>query len=50
MRSFIFCTHPKYYADEIKENEVGWACCTHGRGEEIVQCFSGKVERKETSC
>jgi hypothetical protein len=50
MRSFIFCTHPKYYhADQIKDNEVGGTCRMHGRGEEIVQGFSRKARRKETT-
>jgi hypothetical protein len=30
-------------ADQIKENEVGEACGTHGRGEKCVQGFGGKV-------
>jgi hypothetical protein len=30
-------------------NEVGRACCLHGRGEESVQGFGGKVRRKETT-
>jgi hypothetical protein len=31
----------------MKENEVGGACGTHGRGERSVQMFGGKVRRKE---
>jgi hypothetical protein len=37
-----------YYADQIKENEVGRACGTHGRGGKRVQGFGGKARRKET--
>jgi hypothetical protein len=50
MRSLICCTHPQISADEVKKNEVGGACGTHGRGEKIVQGFDGKAIRKETSC
>jgi hypothetical protein len=30
----------------MKENEVGRACGTHGRGEKYVQGFGGKARRK----
>jgi hypothetical protein len=33
----------------MKENEVGWTCGTHGRGEECVQDFDGNARRKETT-
>jgi hypothetical protein len=47
MRSFIFCTPPQILlADQIKENEVGGTCGTHGSGEECVQGFDGKAQRK----
>jgi hypothetical protein len=46
MRNFIICTHS---ADQVKVNEVGGACGTHGRGEKIVQGFGGKARRKETT-
>jgi hypothetical protein len=36
-------------ADQIKENEVGGTCGTHGRGEESVQGFDGKARRNETT-
>jgi hypothetical protein len=50
MRSFIISTHPKYnYEDKIKENEVGGACGTHGRGNKIVQGFGRKARGKETT-
>jgi hypothetical protein len=43
-----FVLIPKYHlGDLIKENEVGRARSTHGRGEESVQCFGGKARRKE---
>jgi hypothetical protein len=49
MNSFIISIHPKYHkADQIKDNEVGGTCGTHGRGEKIVQGFGGKLRRKET--
>jgi hypothetical protein len=32
-----------------KENEVGGACGTHGKGEKRVQGFSGKARGKETT-
>jgi hypothetical protein len=34
---------------KIKENEVGRACGTHGRGEKSVQGFGGKARRKEST-
>jgi hypothetical protein len=30
----------------MKENEVGRACGTHGRGEKLVQGFGGKAQKK----
>jgi hypothetical protein len=44
-----FILLPNYYADQIKDNKVGGACGTHGRGEECVQDFYGKAIRKETT-
>jgi hypothetical protein len=29
-------------------NEVGWACCTHGREEEYMKGSGGEARRKET--
>jgi hypothetical protein len=50
MRSFIFCIHSQLLlAYQIKENEVGGICSTHGIREENVQGFGGKVKRKETT-
>jgi hypothetical protein len=50
VRSFIVCTHPQIsLADQVKENEVGGACGTHGRGEKSERVFVGKVRRKETT-
>jgi hypothetical protein len=41
---------PKYHqADQIKNNAVGGACGTHGRGKKRVQGFGGKAGRKETT-
>jgi hypothetical protein len=33
----------------MKENEVGGACGTHGRGEKCVQDFGVKARGKETT-
>jgi hypothetical protein len=42
-----FILIPKYYfADEIKENEVGEACGRHWRGEDSLQGFGRKPEGK----
>jgi hypothetical protein len=35
--------------DKIKENEVGRACGTHGRGEKSVQGLGGKTRREKTT-
>jgi hypothetical protein len=46
----LYLLLPKYYyADQIKENEVGRTCGMHGRGEECVQGFDGKARREETT-
>jgi hypothetical protein len=34
---------------QVKANEVGGACGTHGKGEKSVQGFGGKARRKETT-
>jgi hypothetical protein len=34
---------------EVKANEDGGACGTHGRGEKSVQGFGGKAQSKETA-
>jgi hypothetical protein len=34
---------------QVKANEVGGACGTHGRREKSVQGFGGKARRKETT-
>jgi hypothetical protein len=47
MRNFIICTYPQ--TSEVKANEVGGACGTHGRGERSVQGFGGKARGKETT-
>jgi hypothetical protein len=34
---------------QVKANEVGGACSTHGRGEKSIQGFGGRARRKETT-
>jgi hypothetical protein len=34
---------------QVKANEVGGACGTHGKGEKSVQGLGGKARRKETT-
>jgi hypothetical protein len=34
---------------QVKVNEVGRSCGTHGRGVKIVQDFGGKTRSKETN-
>jgi hypothetical protein len=34
---------------QVKANEVGGTCGTHGRGEKSAQSFGGKARRKETT-
>jgi hypothetical protein len=34
---------------QVKANEVGRECGTHGKGEKSVQGFGGKARRKETT-
>jgi hypothetical protein len=36
-------------ADQIKENEMGEACGTHGTGEKSVQGFGGKARIEKTT-
>jgi hypothetical protein len=35
--------------NQIKENEVGGICGTHGRGEKCVRGLGGKARRKKTT-
>jgi hypothetical protein len=52
MRNFIICTHPQISlgkSSQVKANEVGGKCGTHGRGEKCVEDFGGKARRKETT-
>jgi hypothetical protein len=45
MGNFIICTHPQISlgkSSQVKANEVGGTCGTHGRGEKSVQSFGGK--------
>jgi hypothetical protein len=45
MRNFIICTHLQISlgksSRQVKANEVGGACGTHGRGDRSVQGFGG---------
>jgi hypothetical protein len=50
MRSFMTCILRKYnYNDQIKEDEMGRACTTHGGEQECIQGFGEKARRKETT-
>jgi hypothetical protein len=50
MGSFIICTHHQILLGrKIKENVVGGAFGTHGRGEKRVQGFGGKARMKKTT-
>jgi hypothetical protein len=43
-----FVLNPKYhYADKVKEDELGGACGTHGKGRKSVKGFGGKAQRKD---
>jgi hypothetical protein len=44
MNFCFYSVHQQHH--KIKENEVGGACGTRGRGEKRVQCFDGKARRK----
>jgi hypothetical protein len=47
-RASCFVLITRYYqAVQIKENEVGGACGTHGRGKKPVESFGGKARRKK---
>jgi hypothetical protein len=49
MRNFIICTHPQISlgrSGQVKANEVGRACGTHGRGEKMYKVLVGKPEGK----
>jgi hypothetical protein len=45
----IFTHHQILLGDQIKKNEVGGACGTHGRGQKSVQGFGGKARWKKTT-
>jgi hypothetical protein len=50
MGSFIiFIHHQTLLTEQIKDNEVGGACGTPGRGEKRVQGFGGKARRKRST-
>jgi hypothetical protein len=45
MRNLIICTHPQISlgkSNQVKANEVGGVCGTHGRREKSIQGFGGK--------
>jgi len=42
MRNFVTC-------DQIKDNDIGGACSTHGRDEKYIQDFGRKILREETT-
>jgi hypothetical protein len=44
MRSIMICIFKKYYDNQIKEDETGKACSTHGRDKEF---WSEKLTRKD---
>jgi hypothetical protein len=49
MRNFITCTHPQISlgkSSQVKADEVGGACGTHGRGDKIIQVLVGRPEVK----
>jgi hypothetical protein len=35
-----------YYGDNIREDEIGGTCSTHGRNENLYKILYGKPERK----
>jgi hypothetical protein len=38
-----------YTGDKIKENEMDWACGSHGGNEKRIQNFGGEIGRKKTT-
>jgi hypothetical protein len=49
VRNFIICTHPQISlgkSSQVKANEVGGACDTHGRGEKVYKDLVGKSKRR----
>jgi hypothetical protein len=47
MRNFIICIIYQDIIRQVKANEMGRACGTHGREEKSVQGFGGKARRKD---
>jgi hypothetical protein len=37
-----------YYGDKMKEDEMDWACNTHGRDEKFVRDFKWITWKKDT--
>jgi hypothetical protein len=45
----MMCTSHQYYlGDQIKKNEMGWACDTYGGEERCIQDFGGKTLGTQT--
>jgi hypothetical protein len=47
--SYLVLITKYYYSDQIKENEVGGACGTHGGEEKYIQDYSGRARIKKTT-
>jgi hypothetical protein len=45
----VYSSHSYHKVDQIKDNEVGGACGTHGKRGKSVQGFGGETRRKETT-
>jgi hypothetical protein len=45
MRNFIICTHPQI-SDQVKEDEMGRECGTHGTGEKMYKVLVWKTKRE----
>jgi hypothetical protein len=45
----ILYSSPDIIRHQMKDNEVGWTCGTHGRSERSAQGFRGRAQRKETA-
>ena len=44
LQSIFFA--PYYLGEQITDNEIGWECNVHGRGEKYTQHLAGKPEGK----
>jgi hypothetical protein len=46
MGSFVTCTFAKYNENyQVKEGEIGWACCRHKR-RKLYRILVGKKKKK----